>query len=52
MYVELSVETPEKMTARQKELLEEFAAEGGGAESPQHASFLGKAKSFWDGLTD
>ena len=52
MYVELSVETPSKLTARQRELLQEFAAEGGHEISPQHASFLNKAKQFWEGLVD
>ena len=51
MYVELSVETPQKLTARQRELLEEFATETG-EHSPAHASFLDKARRFWDNLVD
>ena len=51
MYVELSVETPQKLTSRQRELLEEFAAETGD-HSPAHASFLDKARRFWDNLVD
>ena len=51
MYVELSVETPSKLTARQRELLEEFASETG-EHSPAHASFLDKARRFWDNLVD
>lgn len=52
MYVELSVETPSKMSKRQRELLAEFANEGGHDVSPEHSSFLNKAKRFWDELTD
>ena len=52
MYVQLSVETPSKLTAKQRQLLEEFAAETGHEVSPQHAGFLDKAKRFWDGLVD
>ena len=52
MYVELNVETPSKLNSRQRELLEEFAKEGGDSVSPQSASFLDKAKRFWDELRD
>jgi molecular chaperone DnaJ len=52
MYVELSVETPSKLNARQRELLEEFAREGGDETSPQSKNFFDKAKTFWDGLVD
>jgi molecular chaperone DnaJ len=53
MYVELAVETPSGLTKRQKELLEEFAIEGGThSESPQSRNFFDKAKSFWDDLVD
>lgn len=53
MYIELAVETPSGLTKRQRELLEEFAAEGGHhSESPQSRNFFDKAKSFWDDLVD
>lgn len=52
MYVELAVETPEKLNKRQRELLEEFAAEGGLETSPESQNFFDKAKSFWDNLVD
>lgn len=49
MLIELTVETPVNLTARQRELLREF--QGIQAEnSPRTASFFGKIKSFWDGL--
>jgi molecular chaperone DnaJ len=52
MYVELAVETPAKLTKRQRELLEEFAAEGGIDTSPESQNFFDKAKNFWDNLVD
>ena len=52
MYVELSVETPSRLNARQRELLEEFAREGGDEISPQSKNFFDKARAFWDDLVD
>lgn len=50
MYVELAVETPAGLNKRQRELLEEFAREGGDEISPQSKNFFDKAKTFWDNL--
>jgi molecular chaperone DnaJ len=50
MYLELAVETPVNLTARQTELLKEFAGEGR-ENSPQTSDFFSKVKSFWDGMT-
>jgi molecular chaperone DnaJ len=47
MLIELAVETPVNLTARQKELLEEFeklSAEN----NPESSSFFDKVKGFWD----
>ena len=53
MYVELTVETPSSLNARQKELLEEFRKEGGDEHcSPAANGFLDKAKRFWEDLVD
>jgi molecular chaperone DnaJ len=52
MYVELAVETPKNLNARQRDLLKEFAEEGGDSVSPESQGFLDKAKKFWDGLVD
>lgn len=52
MYVELSVETPSKLSKRQREILEEFASESGVDTSPASKNFFDKAKRFWDDLTD
>ena len=45
--VELYVETPTKLTARQKELMAELAASCGSKHHPRCDGFLGKAKTFW-----
>ena len=52
MYVDLAVETPSRLSARQRELLEEFASEGGDTVSPESKGFFDKAKRFWDELVD
>ncbi|WP_420857780.1 molecular chaperone DnaJ [Marivivens marinus] len=49
MFIELVVETPVKLTAKQKELLREFddlSAEN----NPQSSSFFSSVKSFWDSM--
>src|SRR5581483_1468839 len=51
LVVELFVETPTKLTTRQKELLQEFAGLCGEQQHPKSASFLGKAKRFWEEVT-
>lgn len=49
MVVQVEVETPSKLTARQKELLEEFRKTETGDECPESKSFFGKLKGLWDG---
>ncbi|WP_136652325.1 molecular chaperone DnaJ [Paracoccus aeridis] len=49
MLVELSVETPVNLTARQKEILREFEAIDAD-NHPQTSNFFGKIKNFWEGL--
>ncbi len=49
MFIELAVETPVNLTARQKEILREFdkiEAEN----NPQTSSFFKSVKSFWDSM--
>jgi molecular chaperone DnaJ len=50
MFVELRVEVPTNLNARQKELLQEFCAEGGGNDCPKSNDFVGRAKGFWERL--
>jgi molecular chaperone DnaJ len=52
MYVQVAVETPQNLSARQRELLEEFEAEAahGGKSSPESEGFFAKVRDFWEGL--
>ncbi|MTI11148.1 molecular chaperone DnaJ [Curvivirga aplysinae] len=55
MYIEAKVETPQNLTKRQKELLEEFRKESGGSNKqhqPETDGFFSKVKEFWDDLTE
>jgi len=52
MIIETSVETPVNLTKRQRELLAEFAAEGGDSVSPRSDGFFTKVKDLWEDLTD
>ena len=52
LVVELFVETPTKLTARQKELMRELSETCGEKQQPRHAGFFKKAKTFWSGLTE
>jgi molecular chaperone DnaJ len=47
LVVELFVETPTDLTARQKELLQELQASLNETQTPRNTSFAGKAKRFW-----
>ena len=50
MYIELAVETPVKLTARQKELLREFDESCAKSNNPNASGFFDKVKTFWDGM--
>ena len=49
MFIEIAVETPVNLTARQKELLAEFD-DISSHNSPESDSFFKRVKSFWDGM--
>jgi molecular chaperone DnaJ len=49
MVIELAVETPVNLTARQKEILREFDKIGE-HNNPEGQSFFSKVRSFWDGM--
>ena len=51
LVVELFVETPAKLNARQKTLMREFADLCGDQQHPKSANFIGKAKRFWEDVT-
>src|SRR5262252_5988896 len=51
MYIQVAVETPQNLSRRQRELLEEFEAEaqGHGKGSPESEGFFHKVKEFFEG---
>lgn len=52
LVVQVDVETPTKLSARQKELLAEFRETETGDECPASQGFFGRIKDMWDDLTD
>ena len=50
MYVQVMVETPQKLSKRQRELLSEFERQSSGETHPESAGFFAKVKEFLDGL--
>ena len=49
LYIEIQVETPVKLSKKQKELLKEFEAASPAGCQPDSDGFCAKAKAFWDG---
>ena len=49
MFIELAVETPVNLTAKQKELLREFE-ELSEDNNPESKSFFKSVKGFWDSM--
>jgi molecular chaperone DnaJ len=51
MYIQVTVETPQHLTRRQRELLEDFEAEAGKGERnhPESEGFFAKVKEFFEG---
>jgi len=52
MVIQIEVETPTRLSARQKELLEEFRKTETGEECPASSGFFSKLKAMWGDLTD
>ena len=52
MYVQVVVETPQKLTKRQKELLAEFEKESSGDTHPESTGFFSKVKEFFQGAAE
>ncbi|MDE3238630.1 MAG: molecular chaperone DnaJ [Paracoccaceae bacterium] len=50
MLIEMAVETPVNLTARQKELLQEFSRIAEENNNPEGSSFFSKVRGFWDGM--
>ena len=51
LVVQIEVETPTRLTAEQRELLEAFRTTETGDECPQSAGFFSKLKNMWEDLT-
>lgn len=56
MYIEIQVETPVNLNAKQKELMKQLDAtmggKGGADNSPESSGFVKKVKELWNDLTD
>ncbi len=52
MVIQIEVETPTKLSARQRELLQEFQETETGDEFPASTGFFAKIKDIWEELTD
>jgi molecular chaperone DnaJ len=50
MYIQVAVETPRKLTRRQRELLEEFEKTASPDTNPESSGFFARVRSFLDGL--
>jgi molecular chaperone DnaJ len=50
MYVQVSVETPQSLTKRQRELLAEFEKLSSQETQPESTGFFGRVRDFFDGL--
>ena len=51
LYIQASVETPQNLTRRQRELLAEFDAESSNKTQPESSGFFAKMKEFFEGLS-
>ncbi|MFC3691398.1 molecular chaperone DnaJ [Chenggangzhangella methanolivorans] len=50
MYIQATVEIPQRLTARQRQLLEEFAQESSEANHPETSGFFSRVKEFFGGV--
>lgn len=50
LYIQIDIETPQNLTARQRELLEEFEKLSSKENSPESAGFFSRMKDFFEGL--
>ncbi|MEL6977596.1 MAG: molecular chaperone DnaJ [Pseudomonadota bacterium] len=48
LYLEINVETPQNLSAKQKELLKQFDAETSDSQNPNSQAFQKKAGAFWE----
>lgn len=51
MYIQVSVETPVKLSKKQKELMKEFSEISDNNTNPESAGFFQRVKGFWDNFS-
>jgi molecular chaperone DnaJ len=52
LYIQIAIETPQKLTKRQRELLAEFQAISSQENNPESTGFFARMKDFFDTLND
>lgn len=52
LYIQIQIETPQKLTKRQRELLEEFEQISSKENNPESSGFFARMKDFFDTLSD
>lgn len=52
LYIQIQIETPQKLTKRQRELLEEFERISSKENNPESSGFFARMKDFFDTLSD
>ena len=52
LYIQIAIETPQNLSKRQRELLEEFEQISSKENSPQSTGFFSRMKEFFEGIRD
>lgn len=52
LYIQIDIETPQNLSKRQRELLEEFEKLSSQENSPKSAGFFSRMKEFFEGIGD
>lgn len=52
MYIQVAIETPQNLTKRQRELLNEFEQESSAENSPESTGFFSRMKGFFDSFAE
>ena len=52
LYIQIAIETPQNLTKRQRELLQEFDTISSDENSPESSGFFSRMKRFLDGMAD
>ena len=52
LFIQVAVETPQNLSRRQRELLEEFEQISSSENSPQSNGFFARMKEFFEGLSE